>query len=188
MWSFSVPAQVPPSVKWIVKISMKSFWWIPKSSESLVLLKEKIDRRWTDALNPKILASNKHRVFIIYKESAIFTNTLAVLCLAIGHCAFSIYSSMRREEKRRKFHEAVVSTLFPPPPSPPPQVLSLPDLFFFSLFIFLYRSIIELFWLIQEVQDNEPANKLDEGFDVVLINPGLSLDIAFFFSNGTEPI
>lgn len=50
---------------------------------------------------------------------------------------------MRSEEKRRKFHEAVVSTLFPPPPSPPPQ----------------------------EVEDNEPANKLDEDFDVVLINP-----------------
>lgn len=39
-------------------------------------------------------------------------------------------------------------------------------------------------------QDNEPADKSDEDFDVALINPGLSLDIAFFFfffpSNGTN--
>lgn len=77
------------------------------------------------------------------KESAIFANTLAALCLGTGHRALSIHSSMRREEKRRKFHEAVVSTLYPPPPSPPPQ----------------------------EDQDNEPANKLDEDFDVALINP-----------------
>ncbi|KDO78932.1 hypothetical protein CISIN_1g0288231mg, partial [Citrus sinensis] len=50
---------------------------------------------------------------------------------------------MGREEKRRTFHEAVVRTLYPSPPSSPPQ----------------------------EDQDNEPADKLDEDFDVALINP-----------------